>query len=84
MNAELKLSSADYQWLLTIFYISYITFEWQTLMWKAWRPHKWAALMVLVWGLASTLQAVTNNWAGMMAFRFILGAAEAGKSLLLY
>lgn len=34
MEKDLNLSSADYTWLLTIFYIAYILFEWFALMWK--------------------------------------------------
>ena len=34
MTPDLKLMGKDYQWLLTIFYITYIIFEFQTLMWK--------------------------------------------------
>lgn len=34
MSKDLNLSSADYTWLLTIFYIAYIIFEWFALMWK--------------------------------------------------
>jgi hypothetical protein len=32
MQADLKLDSDSYQWLLTIFYIAYILFEWFALM----------------------------------------------------
>jgi hypothetical protein len=32
MQTDLNLSSDSYQWLLTIFYISYILFEWFALM----------------------------------------------------
>ena len=34
MTDDLKLVGSDYQWLLTIFYITYIIFEFQTLMWR--------------------------------------------------
>ncbi|TVY57273.1 High-affinity nicotinic acid transporter [Lachnellula cervina] len=34
LDSDLHLSSSQYQWLLTIFYISYILFEWFALMWK--------------------------------------------------
>lgn len=39
MTKDLKLVGSDYQWLLTIFYITYIIFEFQTLMWKIVPPH---------------------------------------------
>lgn len=34
MTHDLQLVGNDYQWLLTIFYITYIVFEFQALMWK--------------------------------------------------
>ncbi|PNS18764.1 High-affinity nicotinic acid transporter [Sphaceloma murrayae] len=67
-----------YDWLLTIFYISYITCEFLILGWKLVPPHIWGASVTFLWGLFSTLQAVTVSWSGMMALRFLLGAAEAG------
>jgi sugar phosphate permease len=76
MEEDLELSSSQYQWLLTIFYISYIVFGFLAIMWKVVPPHRWAAGCVFVWGLVSTVQAATTSWGGMMALRFIMGAAE--------
>ncbi|EPE25325.1 MFS general substrate transporter [Glarea lozoyensis ATCC 20868] len=78
MEEDLSLSSPDYQWLLTIFYISYIIFEWFALMWKLVPPHIWAAFCVMGWGLTATLQSATFSFSGMMAARFFLGLFEAG------
>ncbi|OBT93053.2 hypothetical protein VE01_09022 [Pseudogymnoascus verrucosus] len=78
MGKSLGLSDGEYQWLLTIFYIPYITFEWLALMWKLIPPHIWAFITVFTWGLASTLQAAAFNWSGMMVCRFFLAIAEAG------
>ncbi|KAI0107659.1 MFS general substrate transporter [Hypoxylon sp. NC0597] len=78
MSKDLGFDDPHYQWLLTIFYIPYIVFEWAALMWKAVPPHIWATCCVLVWGLASTLQAAAFNWSGLMACRFFLATAEAG------
>jgi len=78
MSNDLHLVGNDYQWLLTIFYITYIIFEFQTLMWKIVPPHMWLAFVVLSWGTVATAQASTHTWSGMMACRFFLGWAEAG------
>lgn len=78
MSKDLHLVRNDYQWLLTIFYITYIIFEFQTLMWKVVPPHVWLAFVVLSWGTIATAQAGTHTWSGMMACRFFLGWAEAG------
>ncbi|KAI6715076.1 hypothetical protein JHW43_002442 [Diplocarpon mali] len=77
MAEALDIGSASYEWLLTIFYISYIVFEPFGLMWKVIPPHRWAAFTVLGWAVCGTLQAATFSWAGMMAARFFLGAFEA-------
>lgn len=39
MEEDLDLSSYQYEWLLRAFYISYILFEWMTLLWKVIPPH---------------------------------------------
>lgn len=78
MTPDLHLVGNDYQWLLTIFYITYVIFEFQVLMWKIVPPHMWLAFVVLAWGLIATVQSGTHNWSGMMALRFFLGWAEAG------
>jgi sugar phosphate permease len=78
LDTSLKLTSASYQWLLTIFYISYILFEPFALMWKLLPPHLWAAICVFGWGIAAICQAGATSWAGMMAARFFLGMFEAG------
>ena len=78
MQKDLSLTGNRYNWLLTIFYITYILFEVQVLMWKIVPPHLWAAFIVFAWGLIATLQAATTNFQGMMACRFFLGAMEAG------
>ncbi|KAF1949275.1 pantothenate transporter liz1 [Byssothecium circinans] len=75
---DLKLTSEQYDWLLTIFYISYIVFEFQAMMWKLVPPHRWAAWCVLGWGLVSTAQAGINSWPAAMALRFFMGLMEAG------
>ncbi|RDW77925.1 hypothetical protein BP5796_05777 [Coleophoma crateriformis] len=78
MEKRLDLSSGDYQWLLTIFYIAYIVFEWFALMWKVIPPHIWATIVVIGWGTVATLQSTAFSWQGMMACRFFLGLFEAG------
>lgn len=62
MQKALNLDTASYQWLLTIFYISYIVFEWFALMWKVVPPHMWAAFCVTGWGIAATCQAAAVSY----------------------
>lgn len=77
MKTDLDLSSGQYQWLLTIFYISYVIFEWFALMWKIVPPHMWAAFVVFGFGTIAILQSTATSWSGMMALRFFLGMFEA-------
>lgn len=78
MTEDLDLDSGRYDWLLTIFYISYILFEFQAIMWKIVPPHRWAAFVVFGWGLVSTVQAAIHSWEAAMALRFFMGLTEAG------
>ncbi|CDS00689.1 related to nicotinamide mononucleotide permease [Sporisorium scitamineum] len=78
MEASLGMSDAQFQWLLTIFYIGYIVFQFQVLVYKLVPPRVWIAFCVFAWGVAGVCQAATTNWAGMMVARFFLAVAEAG------
>lgn len=78
MTPDLQLTSNRYDWFLTIFYISYILFEFQALMWKLIPPHIWGAWCVFGWGLFASAQAAVQTWKGEMALRFFMGLFEAG------
>ena len=49
MEKELNLTGDRYEWLLTIFYITYIVFEFSLLFWKILPPHMVCATVVLGW-----------------------------------
>lgn len=78
LEKSLGMSDAQFQWLLTIFYIAYILFQFQVMMYKLVPPRSWITFCVLIWGVAGVCQAATHNWAGMMAARFFLAVSEAG------
>ncbi|KAK0533143.1 hypothetical protein OC835_003110 [Tilletia horrida] len=77
---DLGFSDSQFQWLLTIFYIAYILFQWCMIFYAIFPPRKFVAICVFFWGLASTLQATAYNWSGMMAARFFMGIFEAAWS----
>ncbi|ORY01031.1 major facilitator superfamily domain-containing protein [Clohesyomyces aquaticus] len=77
LSKDLHVTSSRYDWLLTIFYISYILFEPLALMWKILPPHIWATFCVFGWGLVSTVQAGIHTWRAEMALRFFMGITEA-------
>jgi hypothetical protein len=76
MEEDLHLSSSQYEWLLTVFYIGYICFAPLSIMWKVVPPHIWAALCVFIWGLVSTVQASVKSWGALMVLRFLMSIAE--------
>lgn len=84
MSKDLNLYGDRYQWLLNIFYIPYIIFEFQTVLYKVFPPHYMAAWVVFSWGVVATCQAAAQSWAGEMVLRFLLGASEAGIIGMVY
>ncbi|KAF9870053.1 major facilitator superfamily transporter [Colletotrichum karsti] len=67
-----------YQWTLTSFYISYIAFEWMSLLWKLIPAHIYVSLIVLSWGLTASLQSIAVNYPALIVLRIMLGIGEAG------
>jgi hypothetical protein len=49
MAKALDLDADRYSWLLTIFYISYILFQFQVLGWKRFSPNLWASWAIFGW-----------------------------------
>ncbi|KAK4248352.1 major facilitator superfamily domain-containing protein [Corynascus novoguineensis] len=77
MANDLGLDTNRYNWLLNMFYISYVIAEFSVLLWKIFPPHIVGAIVVFSWGLIATVQAGVQSWGGEMALRFLLGAFEA-------
>ncbi|OKL57629.1 hypothetical protein UA08_07177 [Talaromyces atroroseus] len=77
LSDDLRLSSSQYEWLLTAFYITYITFEWMTLMYKLVPAHIYISLCVYAWGVLASCQALTRNFGDMLVLRALLGISEA-------
>ncbi|RPB08987.1 MFS general substrate transporter [Morchella conica CCBAS932] len=77
MNKDLGLTGAQYEWLLTAFYMTYISFEWMTLCYKVFAAHKYIACCVMGWGFVASMQGLATNWWYMLFFRALLGITEA-------
>ncbi|KAJ4423085.1 hypothetical protein N0V82_002214 [Gnomoniopsis sp. IMI 355080] len=74
-----NLTSQQWAWVLSIFYYPYLFFEpIATLALKKFGPRTWMARIMITWGAISMCQGATQNYAGILACRFFLGAAEAG------
>ncbi|KAK8929728.1 putativetransporter [Metarhizium anisopliae] len=59
-----------YEWALTAFYISYIAFEWMSLLFKLVPAHVVVSMTVLAWGLTASLQAIAPSYPVLIALRF--------------
>lgn len=66
-----------YEWALTAFYISYIGFEWMSLLWRVIPAHIFVSVIVLSWGVIASLQAVAVNYPMLILLRGLLGVGEA-------
>ncbi|KAK7736520.1 hypothetical protein SLS53_006951 [Cytospora paraplurivora] len=74
-----NLTSEQWALVLSIFYYPYMFLEpFATLALKRFTPRIWMARIMITWGIISMCQGATKNYAGIMAARFFLGAAEAG------
>lgn len=80
MDTALSLSSPQYSWLLTAFYITYISFEWMILLYRLVPPHIYISLCVLSWGVIASLQSLTTSFVHMLILRALLGVGEAAFS----
>ncbi|KAJ5636396.1 uncharacterized protein N7484_009709 [Penicillium longicatenatum] len=77
LQEDLQLSSSQYEWLLTAFYITYILFEWMTLMYRVVPPHIYISLCVGGWGLVASFQCLATSFGGLVVLRLLLGITEA-------
>ncbi|KAG9891282.1 MFS general substrate transporter, partial [Aureobasidium melanogenum] len=77
LSTSLNLSPAQFEWLLTGFYMSYICFEWMTLLYKIFAPHAYISICVLAWGCLASLQSVSTGFGSMLILRILLGISEA-------
>ncbi|CUS12088.1 unnamed protein product [Tuber aestivum] len=79
LGEDLNLGGLEYNTALTIFFVPYILFEIPSnLLMKKLRPHLWLSLCMFLFGLVTCLQGFVQNYSGLLATRFFLGAFEAG------
>ncbi|TCD67482.1 hypothetical protein EIP91_012343 [Steccherinum ochraceum] len=71
------LTTNQYNWLGTIFYLSYLVFEYpQNLALQRFPVGKWMSINILTWGIALCTHAACTNFAGLFVVRLILGMCE--------
>src|SRR5215470_16572877 len=87
MNKDLGLSAYVYGLGAGIFFLSYFLFEIPSnLILEKTGARLWIARIMITWGLISALMAFATGPTSFLAFRFLLGAAEAGffPGMILY
>jgi MFS family permease len=78
LETDLDLSSDQYEWVITAFYIAYIVFEWMSLLWKIVPAHIYVSCIVMSWGITASLQSCATSFPVLIVLRFLLGIGEAG------
>lgn len=77
MKQDLSLSDGQYRTILQGFYVTYILFEWMTLLYRVVPPHVYVSICVASWGIVASLQAVSTGFASLLVLRLLLGVTEA-------
>ncbi|KAJ4260420.1 hypothetical protein NW762_007159 [Fusarium torreyae] len=76
---ELNMTADQYNWVQTVYYISYVIFEIPSnLLLKKITPRKFQTRIFFTWGIVVACHAAIQNKGGFYALRFLLGAMEAG------
>ncbi|KAL5525305.1 hypothetical protein ACEPAF_9175 [Sanghuangporus sanghuang] len=78
IKTDTHINDTEYNWLGTIYYLSYMIFEYpQNLALQRFPVGKWVSFNILVMALGISLQATCKSFGGMFVLRFIIGMCEA-------
>uniref|UniRef100_A0A0W0GE50 Major facilitator superfamily (MFS) profile domain-containing protein n=1 Tax=Moniliophthora roreri TaxID=221103 RepID=A0A0W0GE50_MONRR len=76
--SDAHLTQNQFNLLGSIFYISYLAFEYpQNLALQRFPVAKWMSINIFIWAVALLAHAACKSFGALFAVRFILGAAEA-------
>ncbi|KAI5361202.1 Putative major facilitator superfamily, MFS transporter superfamily [Septoria linicola] len=80
LEADLNLSSGQYQIAVSILFVTYILSELPSnLILKGYvRPSRWIAFITVSWGIIATLTGIVQSYAGLIVCRLLLGLVEGG------
>lgn len=79
LRSDLNLHGQQYSWAVSLFYFGYLVGEFPANFLLQKLPiGKFASAILLIWGAIVMLCAVTTNFAGLAALRFLMGFFEAG------
>lgn len=79
LQDDLHLDNTEYSTCLSILYVGYILMQIPSnmLINGLERPSLYLSIVMLIWGLISTLSGVVHDFKGMVVTRFFLGFVEA-------
>ncbi|KAK9459518.1 major facilitator superfamily domain-containing protein [Lipomyces oligophaga] len=77
LQESLDITSNQFDWLLTAFYISYISFEWVGFLWNVIPAHIYVTMCLFMWGMVASLQSIVFSYWSLIILRFLLGIGEA-------
>ncbi|KAL8773501.1 MAG: hypothetical protein Q9209_001605 [Squamulea sp. 1 TL-2023] len=79
MEDDLGLEGNQYQTAVSILFVTYILSEVPSnLVLKKFTPSRWISFITTSWGIIATLTGITQNYAGLIACRLLLGLFEGG------
>ncbi|KAF3766175.1 MFS general substrate transporter [Cryphonectria parasitica EP155] len=79
LQTDLNLSNTQYETCLSILYVGYILMQVPSNMFinRIPRPSLYLGIVMLLWGMLSTVTGAVHSFAGMVLVRFFLGFIEA-------
>jgi len=77
LQKDTHLTTSQYNWLGTVFYIGYFVFGFpQNLALQRFPVGRWMSINIFVWGITLACMAACRNFTGLFILRFILGMCE--------
>ncbi|KAI9926562.1 hypothetical protein ASPWEDRAFT_45328 [Aspergillus wentii DTO 134E9] len=79
LQEDLNMDYSQYATCLSILYVGYILMQVPSNIFinRIQRPSVYISVVMLIWGLISTLSGIATNFAGLVCIRFFLGFVEA-------
>ncbi|EOD45223.1 putative high-affinity nicotinic acid transporter protein [Neofusicoccum parvum] len=79
LETDLGMNGLDYNNALAIFFPFYVAAEVPSnMMMKRTRPALWIPIIMVAWGVCTTLMGLVESYVGLMVARAALGLAEGG------
>ncbi|KAL3475692.1 MFS general substrate transporter [Aspergillus californicus] len=81
LREDLNLTSDQYSWVVSIFYLGQLASEYVFIYMMSRLPiARFVAIMIMIWGVIAGCLAAPHNFGGFAAVRFVLGACEGAVS----